>query len=77
MRLADGSAPEPISLALLTDAASSAVLEIGARGSSTIDLTAHLRFGQPRDVTAAGLAVEAFFPADRGTADRLRELAGG
>lgn len=34
-------------------------------------------FGQPRDVTAAGLAVEAFFPADHGTAERLRDLAAG
>lgn len=43
MRLADGRAPDPLSLALLTDAAAPAVLEIGARGSSTIELTAHLR----------------------------------
>lgn len=32
-------------------------------------------FGQPRDVTVAGLAVEAFFPADAATAERLREIA--
>ncbi|WP_435829851.1 helix-turn-helix domain-containing protein [Micromonospora costi] len=31
-------------------------------------------FGTPLDVTVAGLAIEAFFPADRATAEALREL---
>jgi transcriptional regulator with XRE-family HTH domain len=32
-------------------------------------------FGSPLDITLAELAVEAFFPADAGTADALRRLA--
>lgn len=34
-------------------------------------------FGTPVDITLAELAVEAFFPADRATAEALRELARG
>jgi len=34
-------------------------------------------FGTPMDITLAELAVEAFFPADAATADRLRMLAAG
>ena len=32
-------------------------------------------FGTPRDVTLAELALEAFYPADEATAERLRGLA--
>ena len=32
-------------------------------------------FGTPLDITLSELALEAFFPADAGTADRLRRLA--
>ncbi len=34
-------------------------------------------FGTPLDVTLSELAIEAFFPADRDTGERLRTLAGG
>ncbi len=43
MRYADGSAADTISLAALVDAAAPAVLEFGERGSSTMELTVHIR----------------------------------
>ena len=33
-------------------------------------------FGTPLDVTVAELAIEAFYPADPGTAELLKRLAG-
>ncbi|HEU0157687.1 MAG TPA: transcriptional regulator, partial [Hyphomicrobiaceae bacterium] len=33
-------------------------------------------FGTPLDITLSELALEAFFPADAATADRLGQLAG-
>ncbi len=33
-------------------------------------------FGTPTDVTLSEIAIEAFFPADQATAERLRQLAG-
>ena len=38
-------------------------------------LSTTMVFGTPVDVTLAELAIEAFFPADAGTAERLRQLA--
>ena len=51
MRFADGREPDPLALAALVDAAAPAVLELGARGSATLELTVHVR-APPR----AGLA---------------------
>ncbi|MDQ3466956.1 MAG: transcriptional regulator, partial [Chloroflexota bacterium] len=38
-------------------------------------LSTTMVFGTPVDVTLAELAIEAFFPADAETAERLRQLA--
>jgi acyl-CoA thioesterase len=43
MRFRDGRDPDPLALAALVDGAAPAVLDIGARGSSTIELTVHVR----------------------------------
>jgi acyl-CoA thioesterase len=43
MRLADGREPDLLSLALLVDALPLAVLELGEPGSTTLELTIHLR----------------------------------
>lgn len=43
MRFADGRDADPMSLPMLVDAALPAVLELGERGSSTIELTVHVR----------------------------------
>jgi len=43
MRHADGSDADTLSLAALVDAAAPAVLEFGERGSSTMELTVHIR----------------------------------
>jgi acyl-CoA thioesterase len=43
MRFRDGREPDIVSLPLLVDAASPAVLEVGVRRVTTIELTAHLR----------------------------------
>ncbi|HTD03079.1 thioesterase family protein [Undibacterium sp.] len=43
MRYADGSDADTVSLAALVDAAAPAVLELGQRGSSTVELTVHIR----------------------------------
>lgn len=46
MRLRDGTVADLAALTLLVDAAAPAVLELGAAGSSTLELTVHLR-GRP------------------------------
>ncbi|WP_328400811.1 thioesterase family protein [Nocardia sp. NBC_00403] len=43
MRFADGRDADPIALALLVDAAMPVVFELGVPGSSTIELTVHIR----------------------------------
>jgi acyl-CoA thioesterase len=43
MRFRDGRDADPIALAALVDAAAPAVLELGAPGSATIELTVHVR----------------------------------
>ncbi|WP_378729687.1 thioesterase family protein [Nocardia brasiliensis] len=43
MRFADGRDPDPIALALLVDAAAPIIFELGVSGSSTIELTVHVR----------------------------------
>ncbi len=43
IRYRDGREPDPLALAALVDAAAPAVLDIGARGSATIELTVHVR----------------------------------
>jgi acyl-CoA thioesterase len=43
MRLADGREPDLFTLALMVDAAPPAVLDLGERGSTTLELTVHLR----------------------------------
>jgi hypothetical protein len=43
MRFRDGRAPDVMSLPLLVDAAWPVVLELGERGSSTLELTMHVR----------------------------------
>jgi acyl-CoA thioesterase len=43
MRFRDGRAPDPLALAALVDGAAPAVLDIGAPGSATIELTVHVR----------------------------------
>jgi acyl-CoA thioesterase len=43
MRFKDGREPDLLSLPLLVDAAAPAVLELGAPGSATLELTVHLR----------------------------------
>lgn len=43
MRYADGSDADTVSLAALVDAAAPAVLDFGERGSSTMELTVHIR----------------------------------
>ena len=43
MRFRDGRDADPIALAAMVDAAAPAVLEIGAHGSATIELTVHIR----------------------------------
>jgi len=43
MRYRDGRDADPLALAALVDAAAPAVLDIGARGSATIELTVHVR----------------------------------
>jgi acyl-CoA thioesterase len=43
IRFKDGRAPDPIALVALVDAAYPAVLEIGEPGSSTVELTVHVR----------------------------------
>jgi acyl-CoA thioesterase len=43
MRFADGRDADTLSLPMLVDACAPAVMELGARGSSTIELTAHVR----------------------------------
>jgi acyl-CoA thioesterase len=47
MRFRDGRDADPIALAALVDAAAPAVLELGATGSATIELTVHVR-GRPK-----------------------------
>lgn len=46
MRFRDGRDADPLALAALVDAAAPAVLELGAPGSATIELTVHVR-GRP------------------------------
>ena len=46
MRFRDGRDADPIALAAMVDAAAPAVLELGAQGSATIELTVHVR-GRP------------------------------
>jgi acyl-CoA thioesterase len=46
MRFRDGRDADPLALAALVDAAAPAVLELGVPGSSTIELTVHVR-GRP------------------------------
>ncbi|MGW4367076.1 thioesterase family protein [Nocardia takedensis] len=43
LRFTDGREPDPIALALLVDAAPPAVFDLGMSGSSTIELTVHIR----------------------------------
>jgi acyl-CoA thioesterase len=43
MRLKGGRVADPLSLVFLVDAAAPVVMEIGATGSSTIELTVHVR----------------------------------
>jgi acyl-CoA thioesterase len=43
LRFRDGREPDPIALAAMVDAAAPAVLETGAPGSATIELTVHIR----------------------------------
>ena len=43
MRFADGREPDTLSLPSLVDACAPVVMEIGARGSSTLELTVHVR----------------------------------
>ena len=43
MRFRDGRAADTLALAALVDAAAPAVLELGVAGSSTIELTVHVR----------------------------------
>jgi acyl-CoA thioesterase len=43
MRFRDGRDPDPLALAALVDGAAPAVLDIGARGSATMELTVHVR----------------------------------
>ena len=46
LRFRDGREPDPIALAAMVDCAAPAVLELGAPGSATIELTVHIR-GRP------------------------------
>jgi acyl-CoA thioesterase len=46
MRLKEGGGADPVSLPFLVDAAPPAVLDIGATGSTTLELTTHVR-GRP------------------------------
>jgi acyl-CoA thioesterase len=46
MRFRDGREPDPLALAALVDAAAPAVLDLGVRGSATLELTVHVR-GRP------------------------------
>jgi acyl-CoA thioesterase len=46
MRFRDGREPDPLALAALGDAAAPAVLDLGVRGSATLELTVHVR-GRP------------------------------
>jgi acyl-CoA thioesterase len=46
MRFRDGRDPDPLALAALVDGAAPAVLDIGAPGSATMELTVHVR-GRP------------------------------
>jgi acyl-CoA thioesterase len=46
LRFRDGRQPDPIALAAMVDCAAPAVLELGVRGSATIELTVHIR-GRP------------------------------
>ncbi len=43
MRLADGRDPDLLTLPLLVDAAPPVVLDLGEGGSTTVELTVHLR----------------------------------
>ncbi|MBH0779456.1 thioesterase family protein [Nocardia bovistercoris] len=43
LRFADGREPDPIALALLVDSAAPAVFDLGVAGSSTVELTVHIR----------------------------------
>ena len=43
MRFRDGREPDPLALAALVDAAAPAVLDLGVRGSATLELTVHVR----------------------------------
>jgi acyl-CoA thioesterase len=43
MRFRDGRDPDPLALAALVDAAAPAVLDLGAPGSATLELTVHVR----------------------------------
>jgi acyl-CoA thioesterase len=47
MRFKDGRDPDPLALAALVDGAAPAVLDIGAPGSATMELTVHVR-ARPR-----------------------------
>lgn len=47
MRFQDGRDPDPLALAALVDGAAPAVLDIGAPGSATMELTVHVR-ARPR-----------------------------
>ena len=42
-RFRDGREPDPLALAALVDAAAPAVLDLGVRGSATLELTVHVR----------------------------------
>jgi acyl-CoA thioesterase len=43
MRLIDGGSDDTLALAFLVDASARAILDIGARGSTTVELTLHVR----------------------------------
>jgi acyl-CoA thioesterase len=43
MRFRDGREPDPLALTALVDAAAPAVLDLGVRGSATLELTVHVR----------------------------------
>lgn len=59
MRLAEGGMEDLLAIALLADAAPPAVLEIGATGSTTLELTIHVR-SRPRSQWLACQALTRF-----------------
>ena len=65
---ADGHAPEPASVVV--------PLRIRTAHGELSFLSTTTVFGTPVEVTLSELAIEAFFPADRETAEKLRGLMG-